>query len=99
MSSAEQAPGAPPGPTGSGTLRAVARGVAGSLAAAAILLTVWEGLENRRHNGLSVQPRIDGASVVSERAVAPDVPVLERRTRANTAQPSACEGVGTVGSS
>lgn len=30
------------------------------IAVAAIGLAVWEGIENRRHNRLSVQPRLDG---------------------------------------
>ena len=48
-----------------GFMRAFLRGAAGSLAVAAIVLTVWEGLENQRHNRLSVQPRVDGSSQVA----------------------------------
>ena len=39
------------------------------LAIAAIVLTVWEGLENRRHNRLSVAPRVDGYIQLSEDSV------------------------------
>lgn len=46
-------------------LRNLRRSATGALAVAAILLTVWEGLENRRHNRLSVQPRVDGGTVVT----------------------------------
>ncbi len=63
--SAGELEGRDPRPAGRGVLGMLARAVAGSLAVAAILLTVWEGLENRHHNRLSVQPRIDGSSAVS----------------------------------
>lgn len=58
--------GRPQSEGGPGRMRILVRGAARSLAVAAILLAAWEGLENRRHNRLSVQPRIDGASQVAD---------------------------------
>ena len=60
--SEEQGPRRP----GHRVIRGLAQSAAGALAVAAILLSVWEGVENRRHNRLSVQPRIDGSSQVSD---------------------------------
>lgn len=40
------------------------------LAVGAIALATWEGLENRRHNRLSVAPRLDGSANISRESAA-----------------------------